>query len=333
MCNQTYTQVYGETTLEELRNLPEFRNFGKFFVWRGKTEGFDESAYDLRQHAYESRGGEITDFLKGIHRMQTLIAEGVRIDHDFWTTEEVEAEPDRAETKLFFFPCGDAGKPFVMFIGGGAYEDVYSLGQAFPCAARANELGYNAFVLSYRCIHSNTKGIMPKPIDDLAKALSFIFSSPEKFPVSREGYALCGFSAGGHLAAEWGTVNRGYRKYKLPAPSAIVLCFAMTVVDEQIGERPLNSMFGDKRDSAYIRSYSVVENMDESFPPTYMYHCKNDAILPFEQSAQMDKALSTYGIDHVFVPVERGYHGYGLGSGCQVEGWLEKAITFWQQHM
>lgn len=324
--------IYSETTLKEIRELPEFKDFGAYMFWRGKTCGTDESEYTLRQYAFDSRGGEVSAHLFGLRNLQKLISKGIKVAYDIWSPEEIAAEPDRNQAKLFYLPCGDSSKPFIMFIAGGAYEDVYSLGQSFPCAARANELGYNAFILTYRCITPETSGIMPKPIDDLVKALKLIFDSPDLFYVNVENYALCGFSAGGHLAAEMGTDNFGYENYGLPAPSTLMLCYPLTEVSPDVGERVLNSMVGSNRSEEYIYSYNVQMNMSEKFPPTFLYQCKNDTLLPYEQSVNMVKKLTELGIDHVFKAVERGYHGYGLADGSMSEGWLEEAIDFWKAH-
>lgn len=45
----------------------------------------------------------------------------------------------------------------------------------------------------------------PAPLEDLAQAYRYIEAHAQAFQVDMEDYAVCGSSAGGHLAAEWGT--------------------------------------------------------------------------------------------------------------------------------
>lgn len=66
----------------------------------------------------------------------------------------------------------------------------------------------------------------PAPQEDVAAILSFVFSHAEKWQVDTENYAVCGFSAGGHVAGCWGAAKLGYEKYGLPKPAALTAALA-----------------------------------------------------------------------------------------------------------
>ena len=68
-------------------------------------------------------------------------------------------------------------------------------------------MGINAFVLDYR---AGTDDAADKSEEDLHRAIQFIFENKERFQLE-DSYAVVGFSAGGHLTAEFGTDNRGYK--------------------------------------------------------------------------------------------------------------------------
>ena len=65
-----------------------------------------------------------------------------------------------------------------------------------------NKKGYHAFVVNYR---TGEKAHFPNPMEDLANAVSTYRAHADEFQVETEGYAVTGFSAGGHLAASFGT--------------------------------------------------------------------------------------------------------------------------------
>ncbi|MBQ7154289.1 MAG: alpha/beta hydrolase fold domain-containing protein [Synergistaceae bacterium] len=70
-------------------------------------------------------------------------------------------------------------------------------------------MGYHAFILNYRI---TGPALFPKPLDDAANALKKILSLCGSLDINSDGYAVCGFSAGGHLAGalasrEPGAVN------------------------------------------------------------------------------------------------------------------------------
>lgn len=328
--NNIGTPIYAETTLQELRSMPEFKDFSDWLFYRGFTMNEDESELSLRQFAFDARGGDVCDFLYGLKRVQKIYHAGIKIDHEIWSEEEKVVDPDKAMTKLLYMPCEDENKPFIVFIAGGGYEDIYTLSECFSCAARANELGFNAFILSYRILMPGGKAILPKPLDDLAQALKIIMENKDTFKVSTENYALCGFSAGGHIAAEWGTDNLGYAHYGMPKPGTLILCYAVTSFDLDSGERLLNSFLGDERTAEHAQKYDVISNTSDIYPPTFLYHCKNDNLVPYRQAVNMDVKLNSLGIPHKLKLVERGYHGYGLATGTMSDGWLDEAIAFWQ---
>ena len=105
-------------------------------------------------------------------------------------------------------------KRFVVICAGGGYGSCCTMIEGIPLTKRLNELGISAFVLYYRV---GEKAHIPNPMDDLARAVSYILKRAEEFDVSDE-YGVMGFSAGGHLAATFGTEAIGYKKYGLPKP-------------------------------------------------------------------------------------------------------------------
>ena len=53
--------------------------------------------------------------------------------------------------------------------------------------------------------------------------------------------------------------------------------------------------------------------------------------MPVQNSRKLDQRLTELGVHHRTRIGRRGGHSFGLGTGTDVEGWLEEAVAFWQE--
>ena len=322
-------EITAQTTLREIRKIPEFADFARFIMFNNQAPGEDPVHPDLDPEDFTLQSTAVTGAVEGLNRLRELVQSGVQVAYDIYTPAEKAAEPDKDNTKLLYMP-GEAGKPFMLVCAGGAYATVCSFLEAFPTAKRLNDMGFNAFVLSYR-VHE--KPLIPKPTEDVAAALRFIFAHAEEFKVSPENYAVCGFSAGGHLTGSWGTAALGYPRFGLPKPGALIVCYGASR-----GEKPADgkmssftrTMVGDDPTAEAIRAIDVTANIGPDYPPTFLWHCKDDPMVPYGAAVEMDAALEKAGVPHQFMLAESGGHGIGIADNTPASGWLTKAVTFWQ---
>ena len=77
------------------------------------------------------------------------------------------------------------------------------------------------------------RAAFPNPQDDLAKAVREVCRQAEAWNLDMEGYSVWGSSAGGHLAATFGTDSMGYPKYGLPRPGAMVLVYPVVTMGDK----------------------------------------------------------------------------------------------------
>lgn len=233
----------------------------------------------------------------------------------------------RPDTGIYPFLIG-RNKPFVLVLPGGAYGEVCSLVEGFNTVIWLNERGYNAFIGQYG---TKENARYPNPQNDVAEMLKFIFAHAEEMKVCADGYAVCGFSAGGHLAASWGTKNVGYANYGLPKPSFIMLAYPVVTMGEKAHAGSRENFLGDKQnDEELRRRYSVERHIDGDYPPTFVWQCKNDKAVPVENSRMLAEELKRNGCRYEYMTVDGDAHGWGLGVGTPAEGWLEKAVTLWE---
>lgn len=109
----------------------------------------------------------------------------------------------------------DKKRPAVIICPGGAYLGT-SDREAEPVAIRFATQGYHTFVLRYTTYFTkllpdldslpvgNKKSAYPQPLFDLAKAMIIVRENANKWFIDSDKIAICGFSAGGHLAASMG---------------------------------------------------------------------------------------------------------------------------------
>ena len=90
-------------------------------------------------------------------------------------------------------------RPAVVICPGGAYR-FCSDREAEPIAIHLLQMGYHAAVLRYSCCPHR----YPEALLQLAGAFLFLSSHAEEYHIDSEKIAVCGFSAGGHLAASYG---------------------------------------------------------------------------------------------------------------------------------
>ena len=203
----------------------------------------------------------------------------------------------RAAPGLFFFR-GRPSAPFALICPGGGFAYVGALHGGFPLATEINRLGYNAFVLRYRI---GGEGVA---CQDLAMALGWIFTHAQALGVCREGYSLWGGSAGGRMAVLLGT--HGPKRYggtDLPRPTAVIL------------------------------AYTASGECGPGTPPTYAVIGARDHKATIQAMERRTLALRGLGIDADFHVLPGVGHGFGSAEGTSAQGWLERAVCFWQAHL
>lgn len=262
------------------------------------------------------------DMLLGVNSLLRAAEEQDTYVYPLWPGEA----GDKHHVSLVHFAVpGQA--PFVLLCAGGAYCSVASMVEAFPIAARLNEMGYHAFVLEYRC---GGEGRYPEPMEDLARAIRFIQRNAEKLHVKREHYAACGMSAGGHLVATLGAKSMQDIYAGIPKPAAIFLGYPVITMGEYTHPLSRQTLLGRHAAEEAVERLSIEKQIYEHTPPVYLWQCANDDVVPVENSKLLRDALKHQGIPCRYRLYPGTAHGWALGSGTPAEGWLAEAVQFWQ---
>jgi acetyl esterase/lipase len=286
-----------DNTIGDVLNHPAFAGFGRLLLpWDDRTY---DSSLRLRNIdsllPYHSHV-DPRSVVNGLNHMIDDISHDRRVFYDFYTPEQKNQERTRANTGLFFFR-GKPGAPFAIISPGGGFSYVGSVHEGFPYAVAISKQGYNAFVLKYRAGAGG--GVATR---DLAAATAYVFRNSNVLGVGTNGYSLWGSSAGARMAASIGShgVER-FGERAVPKPSTVVIAYT-----------------GHADYSAHEpATFAVVGERDGIAPPAVMQ----------TRIEALRKAGTTVEL-HRYADVG---HGFGPGIGTRGEGWIDRAIRFWEK--
>ena len=205
-------------------------------------------------------------------------------------------------------------RPAVVICPGGAYRMV-SEREAEPVAKLFFAAGYHTFILNYSVLE---KAKDFQPLCQLAAAVADIRKNAEEWSVDCEKIAVCGFSAGGHLAASLGTLFNEEKFLKVFGrtdnirPDAMILGYPVITSDEYTHVESLENVSGSKKGSDAYFWFGLDQHVDAHTPPTFMWHTAEDATVPVENSLKMSAALSAAGIPFELHVLPKGAHGMSV---------------------
>ena len=271
----------------------------------------------------------VESMISGFQYMKELRQQGKQLFYPVYSEEEAQRDESLKKRVLFHFPVEEEAK-FAVVCAGGGYESVCSFVEAFPVAQALNEMGYHAFVVNYRV---GQDAHFPNPMDDLANAVSYILEHGEEFRIDTQDYAVVGFSAGGHLAASFGTESLGYKKYALPKPGMMMLAYPVVTMGKYTHRGSRLNLLGKENISNHeIQDhFSIEKQVTAAFPTTYLWQCEADNTVPVENSRMLAEALEQCGVAFKYRLYPGNAHGWGLATGKEAEGWLEEAVEFWEE--
>ena len=289
------TAVYTKDTgISDVQNDPAFGDYGRLLFPVNSGYMSGDTLESLRLTWYNNIDPDKT--VEICNYMRDHAETGDTIFYDIYTEEEKKADSAKRDTGLFFFK-GDPGKKFAVVNAGGGFAYVGAMHDSFPHALELSKMGYNAFALIYR------PGAQTA-CEDLARAIAFIFEHAEELEVDTSDYSLWGGSAGARMAAwlgSYGTESFGEDAY--PRPAAVFVNYT-----------GLSEVYGNE-------------------PPTYSAVGTNDGIASYRTMERRIHAIQANGTDAEIEVFHGLSHGFGLGTGTVAEGWIDRAVEFWERNM
>ncbi len=231
-----------------------------------------------------------------VNYMKKKASSGQQIFYDIYSDEEKKADPDKQNTGLFFFK-GNTGAKSAIVNAGGGFMYVAGIHDSFPHALELSKKGYNAFALIYR------PGARTA-CEDLARAIAFLHEHADELGIDMSDYSLWGGSAGARMAAwlgAYGTSAFGEKQY--PKPAAVIMQYT-----------GLSEVTGDE-------------------PPTYACVGTSDGIASYRSMERYISRIKNNGTNAKIEVFDGLSHGFGLGQNTVADGWLDRAVMFWEDNM
>lgn len=204
--------------------------------------------------------------------------------------------------------------PAILICPGGGYEMV-SEREAEPVAREYYAAGYHAFILFYSV---GEKARNFQPLLQLAAAMAHIRKHAQEWHVDENKIAVCGFSAGGHLAASLGTLyddERFLKKWNRKEnirPDAMILGYPVITADEFAHEGSILNVSGAEKGSGEYAYFGLDGHVDAETPATFLWHTSQDDCVPVENSLRFAAALSAAKVPFELHVLPFGGHGMSV---------------------
>jgi acetyl esterase/lipase len=122
-------------------------------------------------------------------------------------------------------------RPAFLILPGGGYVCCCSDREGWPVAMSFSETGIQCFVLEYSVAPEHR---WPQALLEVSAALDLIRENAEKWHIDPKKLLICGFSAGGHLAASYCTLRHDpdiARHITGPDLAGAVLCYPVITAE------------------------------------------------------------------------------------------------------
>ena len=210
----------------------------------------------------------------------------------------------------------DGGRWAVLILPGGGYG-VVAPAEGEPVALAFLAAGMQAFALEY----SVAPARWPQAFLEAAASLAFLRKNAARYGVDPHRIAVCGFSAGGHLAGclcnLWSDPLIQQRLGLAPTdvrPDAGVLCYpVISAALSAQGSTFPNLLGEDWRASRHVE-LSLETSVSAVNPPAFLWCTWEDGSVPMENTLAYAHALRREGVPfdlHVF---QHGPHAMGLAT-------------------
>lgn len=236
-------------------------------------------------------------------------------------------------------------RPAVILCPGGAYAFTNDR-ESEPLAAAFLARGFHVFSLRY----SVERGSWPAAVKELACTVALLRERAAEWWIDPERIILAGFSAGGHLAAEFACKwNRPWLRGELGVetealrPNALILGYPVITAGPYAHALSIENLLGGQDSPKLREEISLEFQVSSCVPPVFLWHTRTDEMVPVQNALLFAAALTEHGVPYELHIYPYGAHGAALGSRCTAEadrhllavcgGWLEDAGRFLDHYL
>lgn len=212
------------------------------------------------------------------------------------------------------FLAEEGGRWGVIVLPGGGYG-VNAKSEGEPVALALLGAGVQAFLLEY----SVAPARWPVQLLETAAAIAWLRQHAGEYGVAPDRIAVCGFSAGGHLAGcaanlwEHPAIRETLGLTGAQArPDAAILCYPVITMGRFGSAMTRANLFGegDPAPGTSLENSVTAEN-----PPAFLWATCTDGSVPVENTLLYAGALREKGVPFELHIFNKGPHAMGLATG------------------
>ena len=218
----------------------------------------------------------------------------------------------------------EVNRPAILVIPGGGY--LYcSPREGEPVALSYAARGFHAFVLRYS-VARQAAGFAP--LKEVSWTIGYIRENAAAWHIDPEKIAVCGFSAGGHLALSSGLLAEN-------KPNAMILGYPATCCPNIPGADFMLKLLEGREEvtDEDAKKYDLVPQITKSAPPVFLAATAEDMLTAWG-ALPVAKAYSDLGMAYELHIFQYGPHGYSLANETTADGsiqMIEPAFAQWQE--
>lgn len=204
--------------------------------------------------------------------------------------------------------------PAVIICPGGGYLYI-SAREAEPVAEQYYSAGYNTFILYYS-VREHAKDF--EPLIQLIETIAEIKRNSKAWATIPDQIAVCGFSAGGHLACSTGTLanteefKRAIGREEIDSPDAMILGYPVICANEFAHIESIENISGSSYGTEQFKRFGLDNHVTDQTPPAFIWHTGEDSCVPVENSLLLAAALSRNKVPFEMHIFPGGIHGLSV---------------------
>lgn len=218
----------------------------------------------------------------------------------------------------------EVARPAVVVCPGGGY--IYcSPREGEPVALSYAAKGFHAFVLKYS---TGWDAAGFAPLQEVSWAIGYIREHADAWHIAPDKIAVCGFSAGGHLALSSGLLAEN-------KPNAMILGYPATSCPNIPGGDFMLKLLTGKQNvtNEDAAKFDLVPQITKDAPPVFLAATAEDMLTAFG-ALPVAKAYSDLGLKYELHIFQYGPHGYSLANEVAADGSsqvIDPAFAQWQE--
>ena len=194
-------------------------------------------------------------------------------------------------------------KAIIVICPGGAYQWL-SPREAEPVARTFEAMGHETSILRYTVRSAeDAPPLGLEPVRQLSERVARLRRESEGAPVF-----VCGFSAGGHLAA---TLGVHWKTLGLSRPDGLILCYPVITAEEGLCNAESIHSIAPEGDREF---FSLEKHVSPDTPPAFLWHTAADNSVPVENSLMFATAMKRAGVPFELHVYPFGEHGLSLAT-------------------